>query len=146
LLLGLALLAAELLSPSFGVLGAGGLAAFIAGCILLFDSDIPGFGVPLALILALAASSALLVFLAGGMALRARKRRVVSGAEDMIGMTGEVLAFDGTDTWAEVNGERWKVRSAQPLAVGQRVRVRAVNGLTLDVAPDPAPPISSRGE
>ncbi len=146
LLLGLALLGAELLSPSFGVLGAGGIAAFIAGGILLFDSDMPGFGVPLALILALAASSALLVFGAGGMALRARRRRVVSGAEDMIGMAATVLSLDGSDAWAELNGERWKVRSAAALSAGQRVRVSGVRGLTLEVMPDPVTSPSFRGD
>ena len=53
-LLGLALLAAEVLSPTFGVFGVGGIIAFIAGGLLLFDRDIPGFGVPLPLLFGLA--------------------------------------------------------------------------------------------
>ncbi len=139
ILLGMALLAAELLSPSFGVLGVGGIVAFVAGGLLLFDRDIPGFGVPLALILGLAASSALVVLLGGGMALKARKRPVVSGREDMIGASGRVLAVDGDTCWAEVHGERWKVQSAQPLQPGQAVRVTALDGLTLQVRPDIEP-------
>ncbi len=138
ILLGIALLAAELLSPSFGVLGAGGIVAFIAGGLLLFDRDVPGFGVPLALILTLAAASAAVVLLGGGMALRARRRPVVSGREQMVGASGRVLAV-GPDSWAEVHGERWKIESAQPLAPGQAVRVLAIDGLTLQVRPDPHP-------
>jgi membrane-bound serine protease (ClpP class) len=133
IVLGVALLAAELLSPSFGVLGVGGVVAFIAGGLLLFDRDVPGFGVPLALILGLAASSTAVVLLGGGMALRARQRPVVSGREDMIGARGRVLSVQAGQTWAEVNGERWKVHSREALAPGQRVRVLALDGLTLQV-------------
>lgn len=139
ILLGMALLAAEVLTPSFGVLGVGGGVAFVAGGLLLFDRDVPGFGVPLALIVGLAASSAAVVLLGGGMALRARRRPLVSGPEAMLGARGEVLAVVGDEAWALVRGERWQVRSAQALAPGQRVRVVALHGLTLDVRPDDEP-------
>jgi len=138
ILLGIALLAAELVSPSFGVLGVGGTVAFVAGGLLLFDRDVPGFGVPLALILALATSSAAMVLLGGGMALRARRRPVVSGREEMVGASGRVLAV-GTDSWAEVHGERWRIDSTEPLMPGQEVRVLAIDGLTLRVRPDTRP-------
>ncbi len=140
ILLGMALLAAELLSPSFGVLGVGGVVAFVAGGLLLFDRDVPGLGVPLALIVGLAASSAAVVLLGGGMALRSRKRPVVSGREEMIGARGRVLSVNGDATWVEVRGERWKVRSAQPLQPGQAVRVTSLDGLTLQVRSDVEPP------
>lgn len=138
ILLGIALLAAELLSPSFGVLGVGGSVAFVAGGLLLFDRDVPGFGVPLALILALAASSAAVVLLGGGMALRARRRPVVSGREEMVGASGRVLTA-GPDSWAEVHGERWKIESTEPLAPGQAVRVLSIDGLRLQVRTDDRP-------
>lgn len=143
ILLGLALIGAELLTPSFGVLGVGGAVAFVAGALLLFDRDIPGFGVPLPLILGLAASSAAVVLLAGGMALRSRRRPVVSGREELIGARGAVLALGGGE-WAEVHGERWRVSCEQPLHAGQRVRVLGMQGLTLQVQPEPEDP--SRGE
>ena len=66
------LLIAELFAPTFGVLGAGGVAALIAGGVLLFDSEMPGFGVPLALVLGLAAASAAIVLPAAAW----RSRRV----------------------------------------------------------------------
>ncbi len=133
ILLGMALLVAELLTPAFGVLGIGGAIAFIAGGLLLFDRDIPGFGVPLPLILGLAVSSAAVVLLGGGMALRARRRPVVSGREEMIGAVGEVLAFDNDIVWALVHGERWKVHSTDALVPGQQVRVVELHGLMLEV-------------
>ncbi|MDP2448384.1 MAG: nodulation protein NfeD [Polaromonas sp.] len=136
ILLGMALFAAELLTPAFGVLGVGGAVAFIAGGLLLFDRDVPGLGLPLPLIFGLAASSAALVLLGGGMALRARRRPVVSGQEEMVGATARVLAVGEDGAWAQVHGERWKVQGPQALRPGQRVRVVAVNGLTLEVRSD----------
>lgn len=133
ILLGMALLAAEIVTPAFGVLGVGGVIAFIAGGLLLFDRDIPGFGVPLVLIFGLAASSAAVVLLGGGMALRARRRPVVSGQEEMIGAVGDVLAVENGQAWALVHGERWKVSSPDALTPGQRVRVVSLHDLTLEV-------------
>lgn len=138
ILLGLALLGAEVVTPSFGVLGVGGIVAFVAGALLLFDRDIPGFGIPLPLILGLAASSAAGVLAGGGLALRARRRPVVSGREEMIGAEGIVLASDATGTWVQVHGERWQAGSPEALAPGQRVHVVALHGLTLDVRRDTA--------
>jgi membrane-bound serine protease (ClpP class) len=63
---------------------------------------------------------------------------VVSGREQMVGAPGRVLAV-GTDSWAEVHGERWKIRSAEPLLPGQAVRVLAIDGLTLQVRTEPRP-------
>lgn len=140
ILLGMALLAAEVLTPSFGVLGVGGIVAFIAGGLLLFDRDIPGFGVPLPLILGLAASSAGLVLLGGSMALRARRRPVVSGAEDMAGAEAVVIGpADSGSAWVQVHGERWRATGAGPLQPGQRVRIVGLQGLTLQVRADPVP-------
>ena len=133
LLLGLALLGAEVVLSTFGVLGIGGVIAFVAGGILLFDRDVPGFGVPLALIFGLAVSSALVVLLTGNLALRARSRPVVSDGAERVGATGEVLSVDDGEAWAQINGENWKVSSTQPLAPGQRVRVLRLRGLTLEV-------------
>lgn len=136
IVLGMGLLAAELLSPSFGVLGVGGIAAFVAGGLLLFDRDVPGMGVPLPLVFGLAVSSAAVVFLSGGMALRARRAPVVSGKEELVGASGQVLETTPSETWALVHGERWAVRcDTAALQPGQRVRVKAIQGLTLMVTP-----------
>ena len=140
ILLGIGLLAAEMTVPSFGILGVGGIVAFIAGAVLMFDRDVPGMGVPLPLILGLAASSALFVMIGGGMALRARRAPVVSGREQMLGAPGVVEVVESDAAWARVNGEIWRVRARSTLEVGQAVRVSAVDGLTLDVvAADVAP-------
>jgi membrane-bound serine protease (ClpP class) len=79
--------------------------------------------------------SAALVLAIAGMAAKARRRPVVSGTRRMIGALGEVIEFGGAEGWAAVDGERWRVRAAQPLHAGQRVRITRVDGLTLDVSP-----------
>jgi membrane-bound serine protease (ClpP class) len=139
ILLGMGLLVAELLSPSFGILGAGGLIAFIAGGILLFDEEMPGFGVPLPLIVGLAAASAAVVMLGGALALKGHRRPVVSGREVMLGSPGIVLEVFEGEIWAQVLGERWRVASTEPLVPGQRIRVIGLRGLTLDVKADTQP-------
>jgi membrane-bound serine protease (ClpP class) len=133
ILLGFALLAAELLTPAFGVLGVGGVVAFIAGGLLLFDRDVPGLGVPLPLIFGLALTAAAAVLLGGGMALRARRAPVVSGAEQMIGARGEVTQVADGQAWALIHGEHWQVRAKTPLQPGQRVRVVGLTDLVLQV-------------
>jgi membrane-bound serine protease (ClpP class) len=137
ILLGVAFFVAEAFVPSFGALGLGGIAAFAFGALLLIDSDVPGFAIPWPLIGALALVSAAIVIGVANMAAKARRRPVVSGTPRMIGALGEVIEFGSGQGWATVEGERWQVRAAQPLRLGQRVLVKRVDGLTLEVSPAP---------
>jgi membrane-bound serine protease (ClpP class) len=137
MLLGIAFMVAELFFPSFGSLGIGGAIAFIIGSVILIDTDIPGFGIPLPLVLGIAAGSAAFLFLVVGMAMKARKRPVVSGREELIGSSGEVIEDCEREGWARVHSETWRIRSAAPLKRGQRVRVAGIDGLQLEVIPEP---------
>ena len=133
LLLGLAFMIAEAFVPSFGALGLGGIAAFVAGSLLLWDETSPGYEIPLALILGFAlASAAVLIGLATLLA-RQRRRPVVSGAEEMLGATGAVMAGDPGRVW--IHSESWLARADRPLRPGERVRVVGRAGLTLLVQP-----------
>jgi membrane-bound serine protease (ClpP class) len=69
--------------------------------------------------------SAAFVIGVAGMAAKARRRPVVTGTPRMIGAVGEIIEFGGGEGWASVDGERWRVRAAQPLRAGQRVRITA---------------------
>ncbi len=131
--LGMGLLIAEAFIGSFGVLGVGGIIALVLGGVLLIDVQVPGFGVPLWFIFGMAATSALVVFGIATLVARARSRPVVAGREELVGATGEVVEASGNETWARVHGELWRVRGAQPLDVGARVKVQALDGLTLVV-------------
>jgi membrane-bound serine protease (ClpP class) len=131
LLLGAALMITEVFLPSFGVIGIGGIVAFIAGGLLLIDTDVPGFGIPTAAVVSVALAGAAAIVVVGGLALRVRRRAVVSGREELVGAVGRVVAVEGGEAWAELHGERWRVRCAAPPAVGEHVRITAIDGLTL---------------
>ena len=137
LALGMSFFVAEAFVPTSGALGVGGVVAFVLGSVLLIDTDMPGYGVPLPLILGLAIASVLFLVLVVGVAVKARRGRVVTGREELLGSEGEVLADAEADSnvWARVHGETWAVRSSAPLRKGDRVRVLRVEGLTLEVEP-----------
>jgi membrane-bound serine protease (ClpP class) len=134
-LLGLGFLIAEAFLPSYGSLGVGGIIAFVIGAVILIDTDVPGFGVPYWLIGSLALLSAAFIILIAGVALRARRRPVVTGSEELIGSVGVVLEDTGTEGWARIRSEQWHVQSPVPLKRGQDVQVTARNGLVLTVMP-----------
>lgn len=139
ILLGIAFLVAEIFLPTFGTLGFGGIVAFAMGALMLFRTDTPGYGIPVALVVGLTIATALFVFVVSSVALRARRRPVVSGAEAMLGSIGEMLEdVPPSDSgWARVHGERWRVcchETPALLARGERVRVLGRHGLMLSVA------------
>jgi membrane-bound serine protease (ClpP class) len=135
ILLGIAFMTAEAFVPSFGVLGIGGIAAFVVGAVVLIDTEQPGFGIPIAFIVTVAVLSAVLIGGAVSMALRARRRRVVSGEGRLIGAVGVIVEATSAQNWAQVGGETWQVVCRTPVHRGEKVRVLARNGLVLEVAP-----------
>lgn len=135
ILLGVGLMVGEAYQPSFGILGIGGAVAFVVGSIILIDTGAPGFGIDLSVILSFALASVLLFVVVVGMAIKARRRPVCTGLEQMIGGEGVVVAdFDQRGVVA-INGERWTALTLKPLQKGQRVKVTDVDGLTLRVTP-----------
>lgn len=135
IVLGFAMLVAEALLPSFGALGIGGTIAFVIGSVMLIDTDTPGLGIPAGLIATVAVVNALFVLVVFRLALKARSRPVVSGSEELQGMTGDILVASADAAWMRLHGERWRVLSTSPLRRGQRVRVTGRNGLVLQVEP-----------
>ncbi len=135
LLLGLALMVAEGLAPGFGILGIGGVAAFIVGAIFLFDPEGADFELEIyrPLVIAAAATSALLLIGMLGYLLRSRNVKVVSGSEQMIGLEGRVVSWSGQTGRVRVHGEIWLAVADKALAAGDVVRVDARDGLTLSV-------------
>ncbi len=133
IILGIVMMVSEAFIPSFGALGVGGIIAFVIGSVMLIDTEVPGYGIPWALIVPVAVTSGLFSFFVVGMAVKARARPVATGAEQMIGASGEILEDMEHEGWARIHGEQWQVRSKEPLRRGDRVRVRARQDLTLDV-------------
>jgi membrane-bound serine protease (ClpP class) len=137
ILLGLAFMIAEAFLPSFGVVGFGGIVSFVVGAVILMDTDAPGFGIPLAFIVSLALLSALFIGGVLGMALKTRKRALVSGDAGLVGSlvtVTQVLADNPYCGSVQAQGEQWQVQCATPLQPGQHVRVMARRGVMLEVS------------
>src|SRR5689334_16593073 len=132
--IGIGFMVAEAFFPTYGSLGIGGLIAFVVGSIMLIeDTNVPGFEIPIALIGGVAAASAGFLIFVIGMLVRSHRRPIVSGREHMIGAAGEALEdFEG-EGWARVRGEQWRVRARGPVRRGERLRVTAMQGLVLTV-------------
>jgi membrane-bound serine protease (ClpP class) len=133
--LGIIFMLAEAFVPSFGALGIGGAIAFVIGSVILFDEEGTGYAVSMPLILALAVISAGFFLFVVGAAIKARRRPVVSGQEEMLMAEGVVIRdFVGSGR-IRVHGEVWNAESSVPLKTGDHVRVTAVDGLVLKVQP-----------
>ncbi len=131
--LGIGLMVAEAFAPSFGILGLGGVVAFIFGSIVLMDTELPGFQIALPLILAVAAISALFLIIVLNMLLRTRKAVPVSGVSAMLGQQVIVENTFNEQPKVRINGELWQVSCDQALQVNDRVLVNAVDGTVLQV-------------
>src|SRR5690606_19125301 len=115
ILLGLAFLISEAFIPSFGILGIGGAVAFVIGSVILFDTETAAFRVSLELITGLAIVSALLLLGLVTMLLRTRRQPASSGADRMIGRSGEAMYdFKGRGQ-IRIDGEIWNAHSEVPL-------------------------------
>ncbi|NML61309.1 nodulation protein NfeD [Massilia sp. RP-1-19] len=136
ILLGIGFMIGEAFLPSFGILGLGGVAAFVAGALMLIDTELPDYGVPVGLVAAVAIVSAVLIGATASIALKTRRRAVFGGPSDIIGSIAEVLDDTaGGEGWANVRGETWRVTSATPLRRAQTVRVVGRSGPLLEVVP-----------
>ena len=116
-----------------GILAIGGAIAMVLGAIMLVNGPIPEMRVhwPTALGLALP-FSAITVFLLS-LAIRARRNKVETGAEGMIGETGSALTALAPEGKVLVRGEYWDAVAAGPVSAGASVRVTGIHNLTLTV-------------
>jgi membrane-bound serine protease (ClpP class) len=133
LLVGVALMVAELVTPTVGVLGVGGVVAFVAGSLILFDSDLPGYRISLPIIAAAAAASAGVFFVGLNAAMRARRLKVSTGREAMIGAPAVALEDFAGRGHVRAFGEDWLAQSPRPVRKGAKLRVTGIEGLVLRV-------------
>jgi membrane-bound serine protease (ClpP class) len=133
LLLGVALLIAEVFLPTFGVVGAGGIVAFVLGSLFLFNSADTGVAVAPSLVFGVGGTVAGLMLLVAFLVVRSQRARAVLGVEGMVGEIGvahQRLAPSGT---VVVHGEYWSAESEDVVQAGERVEVTSVDGLRLRV-------------
>jgi len=134
IVLGIAFIVVEAFVPSFGALGIGGVISFVIGSIMLLKTEAIGYSIPMYLIIVIAIVTAAFFLLVLNMALRSRRRPVVSGREAVVGQRGKIIVGDQR-MWVRIEGERWQCRSDAPLGEGQEVVVKSVDGLVLVVEP-----------
>jgi membrane-bound serine protease (ClpP class) len=134
-LLGIGLMVAEAHIGSFGVIGVGGIVAFVIGAIMMFPATAPGFGLSPFVLAAVTSVTAAFFLLIISMLLRSRLRPVVTGREALIGAQGETVAWEGEEGRVRVNGEIWRARARMPLQPTTRIKVIDRDGLVLVVEP-----------
>jgi membrane-bound serine protease (ClpP class) len=134
--LGVGLIVMEFFMPAFGSLGVGGLAAFVIGSIILFDTPETGMRVALPFIVGVALAGGLVILAIGWLAARARRRPVSTGVESMIGASVEALSDCQERCVVRYGGELWNARSTARLRAGQQARIVKVAQLTLWVEPE----------
>jgi membrane-bound serine protease (ClpP class) len=142
LVFGLALLGAELMVPSFGVLGVGGIVALLAGSLML-TRGVPDVRVSYGVILPVVAAAAVVMLGLGRLGLQAQRLPSSGGIAGLVGARGEALTpFEPRRPGQmRVHGEIWRAVSDSPVMAGQELRVVGADGLTLQVQPlEPAEP------
>ena len=135
IVLGIILMIGEVMAPSFGALGIGGIIAMVIGSVILIDTEAPGFAVSRSLIGSIALAGSLGLMAVVWLAMRARQRPVVSGREQMLGAEGFALGDFSREGEVFVHSERWHAITETPLRNEQPIVVTGVEGLTLHVRP-----------
>lgn len=133
LLLGIGLLVAELFLPTFGLLGAGGVVAFVLGSLFLFDAPAQEIMITRSVIVTVALCAGLMMFTLTMLAARAWRQKPVSGTGGLVGAKGQVRVRIAPRGKVWVNGEYWNAESDEEIEVGQQIEVVALQGLMMRV-------------
>ncbi len=140
LILALALFILEANITSHGVLGAGGAVAMVLGAVLLIDSPIPEMRIHWGTAIAVALPFSLITAFLLTIVLRARRSKVETGEEGMLGLTGSAITDLAPEGKVFVHGEYWNAVAALPVLAGATVRVTGIDNLKLTVEPVSGPP------
>jgi membrane-bound serine protease (ClpP class) len=137
MLVGVALLVAEVFVTSFGVFGIGGVVAFVLGSLLLINTGETDVTVNRGIIAGAAAALTICILGLGYLVISDRRGKATTGSEGLIGKVGEVRdpIGPGAPGHLLVHGEIWRARSDQALKPGTHAQVTAVRGLELEVRP-----------
>ncbi len=136
ILLGVGLMIVEAVSPSFGIFGLGGVAAFVLGSIMLIDTELPIYQISVPLIAAMATASAAVFVFTLAFALRARNQPVSAGSEVFPGSSAVVAEDFDHLGMVRFEGELWQASTSRPLTKGSIVKIKARQGLVLELEPD----------
>ena len=118
-----------------GVLGIGGIALLTLGALLLVDGPIPELRVNLLTALAVSIPLGLITVFLMDIALRARRGKVVTGAQGLVGEIGTARTPLGPEGKVFIHGELWDAVASGNIDAGQPVVVKRIDGLRLEVEP-----------
>jgi len=139
-LIAFALLLAELLLPTGGALAAVGALGLVGAGIVALESDSDGADFIGPALITLGILSALTFYFVARKVVEAhRDTPVRTGPEELIGSAAEARSAIGEEGQVWLQGTMWSARladGAEPVQMGDRVRVEAVDGLTLVVRPE----------
>jgi membrane-bound serine protease (ClpP class) len=129
-----ALLIAEAFTPSFGILGSGGVVALVLGGMIVIDAPRDQLAISGWVIAPVALITLLFVVVVVRAAWRAHHQRPVSGKIGMIGLGGKAIGTLDPEGQVMVYGEVWRAEAVRPpIEAGQPIRVVDVQGLKLTV-------------
>jgi membrane-bound serine protease (ClpP class) len=135
LLLGLILFVLEAKIASHGILGIGGSIAMVLGALILIDTSVPELKIRLSTAVAVTLPFALITIFLLQLVIRARSLKVATGTAGMLGEVGIAKTALAPEGRVFVHGEWWNAEASSPVPEGAKVRVVAVEGLKLRVAP-----------
>lgn len=133
ILLGVILFILEIKIVSYGLLSIGGIIAITLGSLMLFQSPIPALRLSWAVILPSVACIWLFFVVLIGLVVKAQRRQPITGSEGIVNMIGEACTDINGSGKVFVHGEYWEARSTVPIKKGEKVRVKAIEGLNLIV-------------
>ena len=134
-MLGLVLLGLEIKVTSYGLLTAGGLVSLVFGSMILMDAPEPELQLSLRFVVPVVLGFAGISLFLVRLAVKVQRQRPVTGAAGLIGAAGEALTAieAGRPGQIRLRGEIWRAVSTESIPEGARVRVTALDGLTLSV-------------
>ena len=135
LIVSLTLFVLEAKFTSHGILGLGGAIAMVLGAVMLVNGPIPEMRIHLGTAIGLALPFSAITLLLLTLAMRARRNKVETGTEGMIGIVGSAVTELAPTGKIFVHGEYWDAVAVQPVTAGARVRVTAIDKLKLTVEP-----------
>ncbi|GAB4535998.1 MAG: nodulation protein NfeD [Thermodesulfovibrionia bacterium] len=135
IIFGIILFILEVKVTSFGLLTIGGIISMVMGSLMLFESPLPFFKVSLKVILPAVILTAIFFTMTISLAVKAYRRRPVTGSEGLIGLEGEARSDIDKEGLVFVHGEIWQAWSDEPIKKGQRVIVDRVEKLKVKVRP-----------
>ena len=139
LILALALFVLEAKFTSHGILGIGGAVAMVLGAVILVNGPIPEMRIRWSTAIGLALPFSAITLLLLSLVVSARRHKVETGVEGMIGVTGSAITELSPEGKVLVRGEYWDAVALRPVTAGARVRITAVDKLKLTVEPVPDP-------